>query len=560
LIRHLPVVAVLAYAATALGFGEKEVADELARYAQYDDARLIRLADTEDRQAPGQSLTVATLIEPRFATESTTSAKTESDRIISLLAKKEFDKALELARKLIETNPNDPNGYNLQGTAYAGKNDLANARKSFEKALGLQPDYVQALFNLAQLDIQQKDLASARKRYQAILAKDAKNALAMIGMADVEAADKKDQESLAWLKKAKSANPESTTPRLALGTYYLRNKNNGMALSELTEALRSHPDDAGLLGLLGQVQLANRQAAVAVATYKKLVSVRPELPAAHYHLAIAQVDNQDFSAAAESLRKAVQLKPDYVEAIDALAKLEIRAGRPAEALKLAKDLQKAAPRSPAGLTLEGDLLLQQKRYADALKAYQGAFALGQSSLLAVKLHVAQNKAGNRKEADAKLQQWLNDHPDDVGAWQYLAGQNLKAGNNKLAIEQYQRVLQKAPDNAMALSDLAILYQREKDPRALTIADRAYQLVPDSATTADTLGWILLEQGKTARGLELIQKAAAQAPRNAQIRYHLAVALAKSGDKGKARKELESLLAGDREFPQREAAQLMLKQL
>ena len=72
--------------------------------------------------------------------------------------------------------------------------------------------------------------------------------------------------------------------------------------------------------------------------------------------------------------------------------------------------------------------------------------------------------------------------------------------------------------------------------------------------------LLVEQGHTARGLELLQRAIAQEPRNSYIRYHLAAALAKSGDKPKARKELEGLLAADPQFPQREAARALLKQL
>jgi len=72
--------------------------------------------------------------------------------------------------------------------------------------------------------------------------------------------------------------------------------------------------------------------------------------------------------------------------------------------------------------------------------------------------------------------------------------------------------------------------------------------------------LLVEQGQTARGLELLQKAASQAPTNTEIRYHLAAALAKAGDKAKARKELEALLASAPQFPQREAAQTLLNQL
>ena len=45
-----------------------------------------------------------------------------------------------------------------------------------------------------------------------------------------------------------------------------------------------------------------------------------------------------------------------------------------------------------------------------------------------------------------------------------------------------------------------------------------------------------------------------------IQYHLGAALAKSGDKPGARKQLEQLLAANKEFPQRAEAQALLTQL
>jgi FimV-like protein len=70
----------------------------------------------------------------------------------------------------------------------------------------------------------------------------------------------------------------------------------------------------------------------------------------------------------------------------------------------------------------------------------------------------------------------------------------------------------------------------------------------------------VEQGKTARGLELLKKAVTLNPQNPGMRFHLAAALAKSGDKAGARKDLEALLAGGKKFPQREAAQALLNRL
>ncbi|PIY06418.1 MAG: PEP-CTERM system TPR-repeat protein PrsT, partial [Gallionellales bacterium CG_4_10_14_3_um_filter_54_96] len=102
--------------------------------------------------------------------------------------------------------------------------------------------------------------------------------------------------------------------------------------------------------------------------------------------------------------------------------------------------------------------------------------------------------------------------------------------------------------------------QEKDPRALEYAEKANQITADNPAAMDTLAWILLEQGKTARALGLLQKAVAIAPQLTEIHYHLAVALVKSGDKVQARKELELLLKDKKPFPEIEQARALLKQL
>jgi Flp pilus assembly protein TadD len=142
----------------------------------------------------------------------------------------------------------------------------------------------------------------------------------------------------------------------------------------------------------------------------------------------------------------------------------------------------------------------------------------------------------------------------------LAAEHVKAKRFKQAVEQYQVLLQNDPKNIRALNNLAWIYQQEKDARALSMAEQAYQLKPEHPEILHTLGWIFVEHGKTSRGLELLQTAAAKAPASTEIRYHLAVALAKSGDKARARKEVEQLLANNKTFPQREDTLALLKQL
>ena len=229
--------------------------------------------------------------------------------------------------------------------------------------------------------------------------------------------------------------------------------------------------------MLGMVQLEANEREI-IAWIEKAKSANPDALAPRLWVGLSYLRTKNFDKASEELTEAQRLHPKNPDVLAALAGLEVQAGRNAEALKLARQLQLLAPESPAGLIIEGDVFTVQKQYGDALKAYEKAFAIRQTSLLAIKLHAAQSKAGNTEEADSKLQRWLKDRPDNVAVRQYLAGESLNSGRNKLAIEQYQFLLKKDPNNVLALNNLAHLYQLEKDPRALDTAEQAYRLQPE----------------------------------------------------------------------------------
>jgi putative PEP-CTERM system TPR-repeat lipoprotein len=229
-------------------------------------------------------------------------------------------------------------------------------------------------------------------------------------------------------------------------------------------------------------------------------------------------------------------------------------------LAISHQIQKQQKKSPVGYIAEGDLLMAQKKPALATKAYEHAFDISKSGPAMLKLHASLSQAGKTPEANSRLVQWLKQHPEDAASRMYLAGAYLASQDNKAAIEQYQIILKQAPTYVPALNNLATAYQPEKNPLALEYAEKAYQLAPNSAAVMDTLGWILVEQGNTTRGLPLLEKAVSLAPEAADIRYHLAAGRAKSGDNAQARKELEQLLAAGQQFPSIDQAKLLLKQV
>ena len=77
---------------------------------------------------------------------------------------------------------------------------------------------------------------------------------------------------------------------------------------------------------------------------------------------------------------------------------------------------------------------------------------------------------------------------------------------------------------------------------------------------DTLGWILLDQGETENALARLQAASAVLPGNAEVRYHVAVALQRAGRTADARAVLEQLLSSGASFTSKPEAEKLLDEL
>jgi putative PEP-CTERM system TPR-repeat lipoprotein len=480
--------------------------------------------------------------------------------VMSYLQRKNYEQASKAMASLEKKQPNNPLTYNLKGAIFLGKNDLAAARKQFERATELQPTYIAAATNLAQLDVLEKNPQAARGRLEAVLKREKDNVQALLVLADLgPGIGATQKEQIDWLERASKASPGSALPQLMLSRLYARAGDTKKALTAAQQAQAISPDNPEVLATLGASQMGAKETNLALATYGKLVTLQPKSPVALYNLAMAQALSGGQAAAASTLKKALALKPDFVDAQVALVGLEILAGHYREAMKIAQQVQKQAAKSPLGFILEGDVWMAEKKFPAAVNAYETAYGIARSGVLAIKLHAAYAQARKPNEAEARLAQLLKESPDDAGLRQYAAERSLDTAKFKDAIEHYEWLQQKQPDNMVVLNNLAWAYQQVKDPRALETAERAYKLSDNPATT-DTLGWILVEQGNTKRGLELLQKAVTAAPKTSEIRYHLAQAWNKAGDKAKARSELETVLSANPKFSQRAEAEKLLEQL
>jgi Tfp pilus assembly protein PilF len=140
---------------------------------------------------------------------------------------------------------------------------------------------------------------------------------------------------------------------------------------------------------------------------------------------------------------------------------------------------------------------------------------------------------------------------------YLAQSAMARKDYPAAGRLYRAALEVQPNNALLLNNLAWVAGQQNDPKAIEYAEKANQVAPNRPEIMDTLGTLLVEKGETARGLDLLQKAADLAPTAAAIRLNLAKALIKANQLAAARKQLGDLASLGDKFPaQAEVAQLL----
>ena len=503
--------------------------------------------------AQGESDTAYRELEQAAA--SGTDLRADFALIAAHVRKRDYDKALAATDRLEQKQPNSAMPANVRGGVLLAKGDLAGARKQFERALAIDATYFPAAAQLARLDLAEKKPDSARARMDAVLAKDPNNLAALIGLAELRRrAGAPPQEVAGLLRKAVSAHPTNPAPRVALIQHYLNTKDFKNAMAASQEAMAAMPSRAEILAAAGAAHEAAGETTQAVTIYRKLGALDTKAPGPLLNIASAQFAGNQKDEAIETLRKAIQLKPDLVQAQQALVGVYVDTGRTKDAIDVAREVQKQRSKQPVGYALEGDIHASQKNWTEAAAAYRNGLKYAESAELASRLYTALGAGPGGAAAAADFANtWLKTHPNDRLRFAELA---LAAGQYGTAVQHYRKALEATPKNAAVLNNLAWAESRVNDPRAIEHAEEANKLAPNHPAIMDTLGTLLVEKGETARGLELLQKAAAAAPDAPAIRLNFAKALVKAGQKDAARKEIQALEKLGEKFPaQAELAQL-----
>ncbi|WP_269319907.1 XrtA/PEP-CTERM system TPR-repeat protein PrsT [Nitrosococcus oceani] len=486
----------------------------------------------------------------------------QADRLAILghLRAREFDKALVAAERLRKKQPDSPLPLNLIGGAYLGKEEGAKAQEAFRQALKIAPGDPSATHNLAMLAIKKGNTGKAHALYQETLKYHPGHLRTLLKLSALEAQQGHPEKAKNWVEQAMDENPKALEPRVSLARYYLEQGKPARSLAITREIRDLYPTHPALLLVVGTAQLESSQLRDGVKTFQKLVEVQPQSAQAHYLLAKAYAAVNNTDKLHKELEQALKLDPNHTLSKIAMTRLLMRENQPEAANKLLQELKQAYPEHPEILAQEGWLAMRQNRPQDAIAAYQEALKRSPTSQIAVNLALAQFQTEDKNESLATLEDWLKKHPEDMVAQYNLANLYLALKQEQKATSTFAKVVEQAPNNVVALNNLAWLLRKDNPEKALEYAEQAMELAPDAPPIMDTLGMLLLEKGEIKRGLRLLRKASDRAPKNLDIRYHFALALARNGENTQARQVLGDLLNAKQPFTEKKEAQSLLQAL
>jgi tetratricopeptide (TPR) repeat protein len=223
------------------------------------------------------------------------------------------------------------------------------------------------------------------------------------------------------------------------------------------------------------------------------------------------------------------------------------------ALETAHRLQSDDPNLLTAPALQGDAYMAAEQYAKASDAYAKALQQKPSTMLLLRLARAKAAAGDTDAGISLLSDWLKDNSTETGVAEVLASFEITQHRYDDATKHLEQAVATGSPSPAMLNNLAWLYQRVGDPRARSLAQRAYLLAPQLPQVADTLGWLLVQQKAAVAGLELLEEARSADAQSVEIQYHLAVAFNDTGHRDKAIEVLKALTADNVTFDDKPSA-------
>ena len=453
----------------------------------------------------------------------------------------------EIVREVLKENPKSVLGLFTEGKFYLLEKKYSEASTSLRRVIDQQPSAAaHVLLGTAYLAQKQQDLA--RSEFQQALQLDAQYMPARSQLSALYLAAGEDESAAREAKLVVEQNPKDLRIRLILVEALTRLKRIHEAREVLGPIEVTNDLPAPIRLKIAELYRRTRDTKAAAPILEALIAENPNDPAAMAELIQADMDERNYDAAMTKINKFIAAQPDNVPLYEMRAKIRLSSpgGDKPEGIELAlSDLKLAIEKGPNRVE---PVVTLAKLYRtlwqrdgshldDAISTYKKAREIDpQNALVALELASLSEAAGRKDEAKENYEAVLRLDQDQPGAKNNLAW--LLADNENATPAELDRALQLAQD--------------------------AKNAMPNDPSIADTLGWVMYKKGIPSAAIALFRESIdgypSGHPLRGTVRFHLASAYEKNGERDRAVEELKRALEESSNFAERDAAEKLLKQL
>lgn len=371
--------------------------------------------------------------------------------------------------------------YNL-GFIEERQGNSARADELFQQALRSNPDFSDALLELANLRMKDKKYAEAAEllRHYVKVGHDVATGYYKLAMVERSlhqtAAAQRDLNVFQTLSKNSTTGP---MPYQHLFDY-LNNRSQLSArdrteldVTELKEQIKKHPGQTQDLYLLAESYLKMGD----VAKAREAVAQIDQLSAEDYRTqtgtGVLLARYRLYDDAIQHFQNALRANPDSDDVKFDLASTYFRKGQYKEALAAAQTVSGAGQQDDSFLALLGDIEAHLDHAPKAMEIFRSAIARNpDNDQYYLSLTLVQLRANNLSEAEQTLQKGLARIP---GSGKLIWGQGIISvmkGNTRQAAERLERAVDLLPEWAGSYSTLGVFYyQTGQIEKAREVLDR-----------------------------------------------------------------------------------------
>jgi len=358
----------------------------------------------------------------------------------------------------------------VEGNVFAGLaavalDDQMTARLYLEKAVTLDPSYIDGYLELADIYAKQRDYAAAAAAYKKVTELDASRADAFYGMGSVLTKQAKFKEAAEALEKAVALNVDNKQVQFDLGTAYeeLREFEKAAGAYEKFTALAPAGSWNAYLHL-GICRTNLGQFDAAIAALQEAQKGQPKDINVNLKLAEAYEKAGQFEKAEAVYNIMAEINPPEAKTYYRQAfRIYDVAGKYELAIKPAKKIIDLEPKDEMNHYYLGLTYFKLQKYDEAIAAFEQGLAVKPDFPHAwFQIGSAYFNQKKYKEAVAAYKKYAELTPDDPSGWLSIGVCYMQLKDHEAALEPLKKCVELKPDNPVAWFNLAIVYINLKD--------------------------------------------------------------------------------------------------